>query len=203
MDATPEVNATTEACTTAEETKESIVLDDKSGENQTTDTENVDYCALAVTKLTEELINFKGGQMEDLIHKEVAETLIKFSKQSVAFAEVVTKTPRTLSDCCAKIIQGAERTGISDIKAYRAAVQFYFPNSDVMFHMQIRHTGAAPSEEEINRPAEKPQPPANQTSKSNNTSRRTSTVNNDTNTDTNTIHLDLFADDEEATPDEK
>lgn len=157
--------------------------------------ENTDYISLAVAKLTDELLHFKGGNMETVVHKEVAETLIKFSKQSKDFAEVVAKTPRTLSDCCAKIVSGADRNGISDIVAYRAAVQFYFPNSDVLFHMQIRHTGAGPTEEEINRPAEKPTPPQNATPRPTTVNNRKTSANApEQNTDTNTIHLDLFED---------
>jgi len=160
-------------------------------ENQTESLEKVDYIVLAVAKLTDELVNFKGGQIETVVHKRTAETLIKFCKQSAPFAEVVAKTPRTLSDCCVKIAQKADRTGIPDLEAFQIAVKFYFPNSDVLFHMQIRHTGAAPTEAEINKPAEKPAP-STKTASNNANNRNNTPVEN---TETNTISLDLFADD--------
>jgi|GEM_PF-5700167 len=193
MTATPEEFSSTEV----NDVKEKNATEINKADEQEKPTENVNYIALAVAKLTDELINFKGGQLETIVHKRIAETLIKFCKQSAVFAEVVAKTPRTLSDCCVQIAKKADREGIPDLEAFQIAVKFYFPNSDVLFHMQIRHTGAAPSEEEINKPAEKPAPPQTATIKTNNTNKKSSAAV-DTNTDTNTISLDLFADDEEA-----
>jgi hypothetical protein len=187
-------------------TTENGLTETNTVENPETVAETVDYIALAVAKLTDELINFKGGFMEDVVHKRTADTLIKFCKQSAAFAEVVARTPRTLSDCCTKMVEGVGRTeGISDIDAFKKAVQFYFPNSDVLFHMQIRHTGSAPSEEEINKPAEKPKPPPAPATTPKNTKSKASAGGsmNVQNTDTDTIHLDLFADDDETTSDKK
>jgi hypothetical protein len=125
--------------------------------------------------------------MEKVIYKEVAKTLTQFCKHSLAFAEVVAKTPRTLSDCCAKVVEGADRTGISDLLAYQKAVKFYFPNSEVLFHMEIRHTGDAPSEEEINKPAEKPESAVKSKGSNSSQSQVVKPAS---------IHLDLFADEE-------
>ena len=50
---------------------------------------------------------------------------------------------------------------ISDLDAYRRAVQFYFPNAEVEFVMNVKLTGAAPTAEEMQKPASiKPQEPA-------------------------------------------
>ena len=68
------------------------------------------------------------------------------------------KTRRTLSDCCGQIVRGVGNS-ISDIEVYRRAVQFYFPNSEIEFKMNILLTGEAPSEEEMAREPEKKQPP--------------------------------------------
>ena len=68
------------------------------------------------------------------------------------------KTRRTLSDCCGQIIRGVGNS-ISDIEVYRRAVQFYFPNSEIEFKMNILLTGEAPSEEEMAREPEKKQLP--------------------------------------------
>ena len=42
---------------------------------------------------------------------------------------------------------------LSDIEAYRKAVQFYFPNAEVSFSMNIKLTGAPPTEVEMQAPA--------------------------------------------------
>ena len=73
------------------------------------------------------------------------------------FAEVVYKTRRTLSDCCAEVMKGAGNC-VSDIDVYRGIVRAYFPNADVRFLMNIEINGAAPSEEEMAKLPEKPAP---------------------------------------------
>lgn len=120
-----------------------------------------DYPALAAEKIAAELKDFSGGQKEKAISKFAAETLTHFSQESPQFAEVVCKTRRTLSDCCAEVMKG---TGdyVSDIDVYRGIVRAYFPNADVKFLMNIEINGAAPSEEEMaklpERPKSKPAP---------------------------------------------
>ena len=47
---------------------------------------------------------------------------------------------------------------VSDIDVYRGVVRAYFPNADVRFLMDIEINGAAPSEEEMAKPPEKPAP---------------------------------------------
>ena len=113
--------------------------------------ESQSYSRLAVTKINNELSMFKGGMKEKTVSKFVASTLVHFCEADEQFAEVVSKTPRTLSDCCAEVMCGCGNQ-VSDIDVYRGAAQFYFPNSEIHFNMEIRLTGAAPSEDEINRP---------------------------------------------------
>ena len=84
-------------------------------------------------------------------------SLKKFCEEDARFAQVVLKTRRTLSDCCGQIVRGVGNS-ISDIEVYRRAVQFYFPNSEIEFKMNILLTGEAPSEEEMARELEKKQP---------------------------------------------
>lgn len=116
-----------------------------------------DYQALAKGKIAEELKGFTGGQKEKVVSEFVASTLTHFCEQNTSFAEVVYKTRRTLSDCCAEIMKGCG-THISDIDVYRGAVKSYFPNSDIRCVMEIEITGEAPSEEEMNKVPEKPKP---------------------------------------------
>ncbi len=110
----------------------------------------------AVDKIEQEETAFSGGLKEQAIHKAVAATLKKFCEEDARFAQVVLKT-RTLSDCCGQIVRGVGNS-ISDIEVYRRAVQFYFPNSEIEFKMNILLTGEAPSEEEMARELEKKQP---------------------------------------------
>ena len=116
-----------------------------------------DYTKLAVEKIAEELKTFKGDRYGMAVKDHVASTLTHFCEQDRRFAEVVYKTKRTLSDCCAAIMKGCGNA-ISDIDVYRGAVRHYFPNSDIEFHMTISLAGPAPSEEEMSREVKKPEP---------------------------------------------
>lgn len=114
------------------------------------------YKKLAVEKIAAELKSFKGDRYGMAVKNHVASTLTHFCEQDERFAEVVYKTKRTLSDCCAAIMKGCGQS-ISDIDVYRGAVRHYFPNADIDFHMTISLKGEAPSEEEMSRvPEQKP-----------------------------------------------
>lgn len=116
-----------------------------------------DYPALAAEKIAAELKGFTGGSKEKAVSKFAAETLTHFCEESAQFAEVVYKTRRTLSDCCAEVMKGTGNY-VSDIDVYRGIVRAYFPNADVKFLMNIEINGAAPSEEEMAKLPENPKP---------------------------------------------
>lgn len=107
----------------------------------------------AIKKLDEEEKAFIGGFKSKLIFPHVCKTLRGFIDEDDRFAEVFANTARTVSECCAAIV---DKSGdaLSDLEVYRKAVQFYFPNADVEFKMNVRITGDAPSEEEMKKPAE-------------------------------------------------
>ena len=114
------------------------------------------YSSLAVEKIAAELKAFKGDRYGMAVKDHVAATITHFCEQSERFAEVVYKTKRTLSDCCAEIMKGCGQS-ISDIDVYRGAVRNYFPNADIDFRMTITLTGDAPTAEEMARvPEQKP-----------------------------------------------
>ena len=183
------------------ENKEDVITESKESseitevETVTKTTEESDkskpISVIATEKIEKELANFTGDHKAKTISNYVADTLKRFCRANDKFAEVVTRTPRTLSDCCYEILKGCDMH-FSDIDVYRAAVKFYFPNSDVLFHMQIRLTGDTPSEEEINRLTEHPAPVA--TVQRNNTVRTKSSSASSTNKKPadDTIHLSLF-----------
>lgn len=118
------------------------------------------FSQLAVEKIAAELKEFKGDRYGMAVKNHVASTITHFCEQNERFAEVVYKTKRTLSDCCAEIMKGCGQS-ISDIDVYRGAVRHYFPNADIDFHMTITLTGDAPTAEEMDRmPVQKPDPKA-------------------------------------------
>lgn len=115
-----------------------------------------EYSRLAAEKIAAELKEFKGDRYGNAVKNHVAATITHFCEQNERFAEVVYKTKRTLSDCCAEIMKGCGQS-ISDIDVYRGAVRNYFPNADIDFHMTITLTGEAPTAEEMDRvPEQKP-----------------------------------------------
>ena len=108
-----------------------------------------DYPALAAEKIAAELKGFTGGSKEKAVSKFAAETLTHFCEESAQFAEVVYKTRRTLSDCCAEVMKGTGNY-VSDIDVYRGIVRAYLMNIEI--------NGAAPSEEEMAKLPENPKP---------------------------------------------
>ena len=122
--------------------------------------EFVDWRAKAKTKLEDENKAFKGSREARAVRHYILKTLIYFADQEPRFAEVVCNTKRTFAECCAAVVDNAGNM-ISDLEAYRRAVQFYFPNAEVEFVMNVKLTGAAPTAEEMQKPASiKPQEPA-------------------------------------------
>lgn len=114
--------------------------------------EFVDWRSKAKEKLEAENKAFKGGREAQAVRKYILKTLIRFADQEPRFAEVICNTTRTLSECCAAVVHNSGRV-LSDLDAYRRAVQFYFPNAEVEFLMNVKLTGSAPTKEEMQSPA--------------------------------------------------
>lgn len=98
----------------------------------------------AIEKLGEEKKTFKGGNKERAMLSAVYETLISFCRQDEEFAQAVVQSEKTLSDCLKAVAAGVG-TSISDLDAYKKAVQFYFPGADIKCTMTIDLIGAAAS----------------------------------------------------------
>ena len=118
----------------------------------TTTVEFVDWRAKAKEKLEAEDKLFKGGRAAASVQSYVLRALLNFADQEPRFAEVVCNTERTFSECCAAVVHNAGEV-LSDLEAYRKAVQFYFPNAEISFSMNINLTGTPPTEEEMRAPA--------------------------------------------------
>lgn len=102
--------------------------------------------SLAITKLTDELTEFKGDRYGETVKSAVAETLMDFCNKSEDFAAIIAASDKTLSECIAAIMKGCGRA-ISDIEVYRRAVRFYCPDADVQFDMVISMPGKAEKQE--------------------------------------------------------
>lgn len=113
-----------------------------------------DFKKLAVEKIDRELKEFVGDKYGKAVHTYVANVLRDFCEQNERFAEVVYKTKRSLSDCCAEIMKGCG-SHISDIEVYRRATKLYFPNSEIEGVMRIVITGDAPDEKYLEKEPQK------------------------------------------------
>lgn len=115
--------------------------------------EFADWRAKAKEKLEAEDKQFRGSREAMAVESYVLRTLLSFVEQEARFAEVICGTTRTFSECCAAVVHGAGEM-LSDLDAYRKAVQFYFPNAEIAFVMNIKLTGEAPTAEEMQKPAQ-------------------------------------------------
>ena len=87
----------------------------------------------AITKLEQEIKSpGKLPRIEAAILEPVGRMLISFCRQDQRFADAVFEKKETLSDCVKAVAQGVAYM-ISDVDAYKKAVQFYFPAADVDF----------------------------------------------------------------------
>lgn len=96
----------------------------------------------ALEKLDSENKSFKGGKKEQAMQSAVLATLKNFCGQNEEFAQAVVQSSKTFSDCL-KAVAAGTGTSISDLEAYKKAVQFYFPGADIKCTMTIDLIGAA------------------------------------------------------------
>lgn len=117
---------------------------------------NIDYKVLAIEKLDTERKAMKPGANTavGVMYIETCNALRSFCEQNDLFAEVLYKTKRTFADCMEEVAKNPGR-GISDIDAYRRAVQFYFPNAQIEFLMNITLEGEAPDDAYIQQESKK------------------------------------------------
>lgn len=86
-------------------------------------------------KLGKEEKDIKGNK-EKAMAGAVKAALIDFSKQDSEFAQAIMEHSGTFADCMAAVAKGVGNH-ISDIKAYKRAVQFYFAGADIDFTMTV------------------------------------------------------------------
>lgn len=71
----------------------------------------------------------------------------QFCKQEPEFAQAVVQSG-TFAECMKKVAAGAGNA-ISDLEAYKKAVQFYFPGANVNMQMTIDLVGSAAEANEL------------------------------------------------------
>ncbi|MGN0608361.1 MAG: hypothetical protein ACI4J6_04105 [Oscillospiraceae bacterium] len=96
----------------------------------------------AIEKLDGENKSFKGDEKEMAMRSAVLATLKNFCAQNEEFAQAVVQSSKTFSDCL-KAVAAGTGTSISDLEAYKKAVQFYFPGADIKCTMTVDLIGAA------------------------------------------------------------
>lgn len=112
------------------------------------------WATQAVAKLKEEKKNVKG-QKETAMAGAVMAAIKDFCLQDEEFAQAVVQGG-SFADCMKKVAAGVGMS-ISDLDAYKKAVQFYFPGAEVKMQLTIDLIGKAAGEEG---PAEQTQPVA-------------------------------------------
>lgn len=92
-------------------------------------------------KKLEEGSKGKFGRYEEAMKGAVKDQLADFCRQDGEFAQAVVQGG-SFADCMAAVAKGVGGS-ISDLEAYRRAVQFYFPGAEVRMQMTIDLIGAA------------------------------------------------------------
>lgn len=94
----------------------------------------------AINKLEEGKKNV-SGQKEKVMAGAVFSQLKTFCQQDEEFAQAVAQGG-AFSECMKKVAQGVGNA-ISDLDAYKKAVQFYFPGAEVRIQLTIDLIGSA------------------------------------------------------------
>lgn len=76
------------------------------------------------------------GQKATAMADAVMAALISFAGQDAEFADAIVTNSQTLANCMAAVAKGVG-SSISDLDAYKRAVQFYFPGAEIEMQMTV------------------------------------------------------------------
>jgi len=93
------------------------------------------YYSDAEKKLTDGMKDVSGNYQKAMMHA-TKDALLSFCRQDDEFAEAVAQGG-SFKDCMNDVAKGVTGGSISDLEAYRRAVQFYFKGADISFQMTI------------------------------------------------------------------
>ena len=99
----------------------------------------------AIAKLDREVKDVKGNK-EKAMAEAVLAAIKKFCVQDEEFAQAVVQGG-SFAECMKKVAAGVGNS-ISDLDAYKKAVQFYFPGAEVRMQLTIDLIGKAAEETE-------------------------------------------------------
>jgi len=100
----------------------------------------MDFTNAALEKLERESRTVTGRH-EAVMKDAVRKTLEDFCRQDGEFAQAVAQG-KSFTDCMHRVAQGVGGS-ISDLEAYKRAVQFYFPGAEIRMSMSIDLIGSA------------------------------------------------------------
>ncbi|MGN0592011.1 MAG: hypothetical protein ACI4JQ_02050 [Ruminococcus sp.] len=86
-------------------------------------------------KITLDLASAKLGRKELAIQNDTIKAVELFCEQHPEFRQAVEQGG-SFADCLKHCVSGSG-SAISDIEVFKRAAQFYFPEADVHFHMQV------------------------------------------------------------------
>ena len=95
--------------------------------------------------------NFSGK--EAVMAPSIRKALIEFCGQSEEFAQAVVQG-KSFKECMAHVAKGAGQA-LSDLDAYKKAVQFFFPTATISFSMAINTEGNNSLDSEEPKPEKK------------------------------------------------
>ena len=107
----------------------------------------------AKAKLAKEKTEGNYNRYAEAMKASVCEALESFCNQDAEFAQAVAQG-KPFADCMAAVAKGCGNS-ISDLEAYRRAVQFYFAGAEVQFQMSVVLCPAEHEEEQPQKPARK------------------------------------------------
>ncbi len=81
------------------------------------------------------------GQKEKVMAKPVADALMSFCGQEEEFAQAIVQGGSFQE--CMKVVAEGVGNSISDLDAYKKAVQYYFPGAEIRMQMTIDLIGSA------------------------------------------------------------
>ena len=96
----------------------------------------LNYRQQASEKLNKEYKDCKGNRYVDAMKSAVKDALLKFIEQDNEFAQAIVQGG-SFTDCMKEVAKGVG-SSISDIDAYKRAVQFYFKGADISFTMVVK-----------------------------------------------------------------
>lgn len=94
---------------------------------------------MAIAKLDKELKQLQESKKKDMkisaMMEAVHDALVEFCRQTEEFAQAVVQGG-SFEQCMGAVAKGVGNS-ISDLDAYRRAVQFYFPGADIRVKMTV------------------------------------------------------------------